>query len=171
MVNTRKTPARLSPDGGRNTDAVDSAYPIGTPVARQASELSYEANLRVQIQVSAIHLESCIDISNKPPDHLHAVLGYLWCPNKPVFTPWLKFWKVRLPKKGESYEYWVEDSGTHVSLGKVSTLISQPKFRRAVLEATEGRSEVVIPHYEPDEWYAILKCLLKVFELREEGRP
>ncbi len=170
MTPTRKTPARLSPDEGRSTNAVDSVHPIETPVARQWPELSPEANIRVDIQVSIMRLGSGVDIAHKPAEHLHAVINHLWCPSKAIDPLCLKFWKkLNIYKGGEFFEYFVEDGGALMRLGKVSILTSQAKFGRALLEATEHHSKVVLPRHMPDEWRCIVRCLLKISELLGEG--
>lgn len=169
MTTTRKTPAWLAPGEGININALESKHPNGSTVAHQG-EPSNGLRVTVDIKVSVIRLGSGIDISEKPIEHIRAVLNHLWCPNKPMNPPWLKFWKRLSSRKGcEFYEYFVEDGGDLMRLGKVSILTSQARFRSALIEATEHHSKIVLPHYAPDEWYAIVRCLLKVSELREEG--
>jgi hypothetical protein len=168
MDTTKETPARLAPDEGRNNNTTDSMHPIGSILARQWPELSPEGNIRVGIQVSVIRLGSGIDISEKPNEHLLAVLKYLWCPDRPYY---LKFWKKLSTRKGcEFFEHFVEDGGVLMRLGKVSVLTSQAKFFTALLEATEHHSNVVLARHAPDEWRCIVRILLKVSELWEEGR-
>lgn len=172
MESTKETLARLPPNEGKNNNATDSMHPIGSILARQWPELSAEANIRVGIQVSIMRLGSGVDISDKPAEHLLAVLNHLWCPSKAFDPPCLKFWrKLNTHTGGEFFEYFVEDGGVLMRLGKVSILISQAKFSRALLEATEHHSKVVLLRRAPDEWRYIVRCLLKVSELLEGGRP
>jgi hypothetical protein len=145
-------------------------HPIQSTLARQWPELSPEANIRVGIRVSIMQLGSGTDISEKPTEHLLAVLNHLSRPSKATNPLCLRFWKRLSTRKGAEFpEYWVEDGGALMRLGRVSILTSQAKFSAALPEAMEHHSKVVLPRHTPDEWRCIVRCLLRVSELPEGG--
>lgn len=169
MATTRKPLARLAPSEGGRLTTVNIEQATKRAVPSQDFEISEEAQLRVDVQVSAMRLSSGIDIFQKPIEHLLSVIHYRWCPEKPMGSPdWRLARELNPRKRGGLYEYWVEDGGKRIRLGTVATLTSQGRFRTAFLEATEHHSRVVIPPHAPDEWLCIVRCLLKVCEQREE---
>lgn len=167
MLITKKLPARLAPSEGERLTTMNMEQATKRVAPSQDFELSEEAQIRVDVQVSAMRLSSGRDIFQAPKEHLITVINYLWCPEKPIGLPdWKLVKELNVRKKGGLYEYWVEDGGNRMRLGTAATLTSQAKFRAAFLEATELHSRIVIPPHAPDEWLCIVRCLIKLTELR-----
>ena len=148
MPITKKTPARLSPgEGERQSTRWIKCNPLLPD--RQDKAPSAEVHTLVS------ELLNGKGISCHPQSQLQSVLKALWGPH-------LRFFRGQRLKGGE---YFVGFCGRVVRLGRIGTIISQARFRRALAAATDravyGFSVTTyIPHYTPEVWGEIVRCLL-----------
>lgn len=148
MPITKKTPARLAPgEGERESTRWTKSNPLLPD--RQDEAPSAEVEMLVS------ELLKGKGISCHPRPLLRSVLNALWGHH-------LRFFRCQRLWGGE---YFVGFGGGVVRLGRIGTITNQARFRRALAVATDGAvngfsATIYIPHYTPEVWDDIVRCLL-----------